>query len=79
MAIIAKAEWKRVLPENKLARHQDEMRKTLHMHTCENIYRASQKKLCIAIPLLPGQGENIQQSEGNQGHNQGYFCELYTT
>ena len=32
-------------------------------------YRASQKKLCIAIPLLPGQSENIQQSEGNQGHN----------
>ena len=27
------------------------------------------KKWCIAIPLLPGQGENIQQSEGNQWHN----------
>ena len=38
MAIIANAEWKRVLPENKLARHQDEMRKTLHMHTRENTY-----------------------------------------
>ena len=32
-------------------------------------YRASQKKWCIAIPLLPGQGENLQQSEGNQGQN----------
>ena len=35
----------------------------------KDTYRASRKKWCIAIPLLPGQGENLQQSEGDQGHN----------
>jgi hypothetical protein len=36
------------------------------------------KKWCIAISLLPGHCDNLQQSGSNSGHIFGLFCELFT-
>ena len=42
------------------------------------MYRVSQKKWCIAISLLPGHCDNLQQSESKSGDIVRLFCELYT-